>query len=99
MLRKGKVVFAGPIRELLAEQQPTLVIETVNPSQLHEVLGLAQSAGYKGEIRSHQLHLHAPLDWAGELNQLAFKNGIVISQLAHQLPNLEETFFEMTGGK
>jgi ABC-2 type transport system ATP-binding protein len=99
MLRKGKVVFAGPIRDLLAEQQPTLVIETANPSHLQEVAKLAQNAGYSGEIRSHQLHLHAPLNWAGELNELAFKNGIVISQLAHQLPNLEETFFEMTGEK
>jgi hypothetical protein len=39
------------------------------------------------------------MDWAPELNKAAFNAGIVLAQLAPQLPNLEETFFEMTGDK
>jgi ABC-2 type transport system ATP-binding protein len=35
------------------------------------------------------LHLRAPISFAG----------ITLAQLAPQLPNLEETFFEMTGDK
>jgi ABC-2 type transport system ATP-binding protein len=30
---------------------------------------------------------------------MAFDAGIVLSQLTPTLPNLEETFFEMTGGQ
>jgi ABC-2 type transport system ATP-binding protein len=34
-----------------------------------------------------------------EFNRAAFTAGITLSQLTPQLPNLEETFFEMTGDK
>ena len=33
------------------------------------------------------------------LNRKAFDAGILITQLSPQMPNLEETFFEMTGEK
>jgi ABC-2 type transport system ATP-binding protein len=39
------------------------------------------------------------MNWAAELNETAFDAGITLAQLAPQLPNLEETFFEMTGDK
>jgi ABC-2 type transport system ATP-binding protein len=39
------------------------------------------------------------MKWAPVLNEAAFEAGIVLAQLAPQLPNLEETFFEMTGDK
>jgi ABC-2 type transport system ATP-binding protein len=41
----------------------------------------------------------AEMDWAPKLNKAAFDAGITLAQLAPQLPNLEETFFEMTGNK
>ena len=45
------------------------------------------------------VHILAPMDWAPILNKAAFDAGITLAQLAPQLPNLEETFFEMTGDK
>jgi hypothetical protein len=36
------------------------------------------------------------LEW---VRSAAFEAGITLSQLTPQLPNLEETFFEMTGEK
>jgi len=50
-------------------------------------------------IRNDSVHVLAAMDWAPELNKAAFDAGIVLAQLAPQLPNLEETFFEMTGEK
>ena len=41
----------------------------------------------------------ADMKWAPVLNEAAFDAGITLAQLAPQLPNLEETFFEMTGDK
>jgi ABC-2 type transport system ATP-binding protein len=41
----------------------------------------------------------AEKDWAPVLNKAAFEAGITLAQLSPQLPNLEETFFEMTGDK
>jgi ABC-2 type transport system ATP-binding protein len=43
--------------------------------------------------------VQADADWAATLNRAAFDSGITLAQLTPQLPNLEETFFEMTGDK
>jgi ABC-2 type transport system ATP-binding protein len=43
--------------------------------------------------------VQGPAEWALEFNRAAFNAGITLSQLTPQLPNLEETFFEMTGDK
>jgi len=55
--------------------------------------------GHQAVIRNDSVHILAAMDWAPELNKAAFNAGIVLAQLAPQLPNLEETFFEMTGDK
>ncbi len=44
-------------------------------------------------------HIEGPAEWAGVLNRKAFDAGILITQLSPQMPNLEETFFEMTGDR
>jgi len=44
-------------------------------------------------------HIEGPAEWAGILNRKAFEAGILITQLSPQMPNLEETFFEMTGDR
>jgi ABC-2 type transport system ATP-binding protein len=44
-------------------------------------------------------HIEGPAEWAGTLNRKAFDAGILITQLSPQMPNLEETFFEMTGDR
>lgn len=99
MLRKGEVVFAGTMQELLLEQQPTILVKTENESDLIKIADIAKSAGHQSQIRSGVIHIESPSEWAGELNRRAFEAGIVLTQLAPQLPNLEETFFEMTGDR
>ena len=97
MLRKGEVVFAGPIQELFDQQQPYMIVKTENIGDLEKIMTIAQSAGHHAHIRDGAAHIEGPADWAGTLNKLAFEAGILLTQLSPQLPNLEETFFEMTG--
>jgi ABC-2 type transport system ATP-binding protein len=99
MLRKGEIVFAGPIGELMTKQQPTIIAKSLKKSDLKRIIKIAKEAGYRAEIRNDSVHILAPMEWASELNEAAFDAGIVLAQLAPQLPNLEETFFEMTGDK
>lgn len=99
MLRKGEVVFAGTMQKLLLEQQPIILVKTENDSDLQKIIDIALSEGHKAEIRSGVAHIEGPAEWAGALNRKAFEAGIVLTQLAPQLPNLEETFFEMTGDR
>jgi ABC-2 type transport system ATP-binding protein len=99
LLRKGEVVFTGAIDDLLLNQKPTIIVRTVNESDLAKVAEIATAQGHHVTIRHSEAHIEGPHDWAPVLNKLAFDAGIVLSQLTPTLPNLEETFFEMTGGQ
>jgi ABC-2 type transport system ATP-binding protein len=99
MLRKGEIVFAGPIGELMTKQQPTIIAKSLQHGDLARIVEIAEKSGYHAVIRNESVHILAPMEWAPILNKAAFDAGITLAQLAPQLPNLEETFFEMTGGK
>jgi ABC-2 type transport system ATP-binding protein len=99
MLRKGEVVFAGPIQDLFLMQQPFILVKTSTQSDLQKIIEIAQADGHNATIRSEVAHIEGPAEWAGTLNKKAFEAGILITQLSPQMPNLEETFFEMTGDR
>jgi ABC-2 type transport system ATP-binding protein len=99
MLRKGEIVFAGPIEDLMAKQQPTIIAKSLVHTDLERIVEIAEKLGHHAVIRNDAVHILAPMDWASSLNRAAFDVGITLAQLAPQLPNLEETFFEMTGDK
>jgi ABC-2 type transport system ATP-binding protein len=99
MLRKGEVVFAGPIQDLFLMQQPFILVKTASQGELQKIIEIAQADGHKATIRSEVAHIEGPAEWAGTLNKKAFEAGILITQLSPQMPNLEETFFEMTGDR
>jgi len=99
MLRKGEVVFAGKIEELLLAQQHVIIAKSQNHNDLEKILSIATSMGHSATIRNNEVHVQANADWASTLNRAAFDAGITLAQLSPQIPNLEETFFEMTGDK
>ncbi len=99
MLRKGEVVFAGKIEELLLAQQHVIIAKGQNLGDLEKILTLATGMGHTASIRNNEVHIQANADWAATLNRAAFDAGITLAQLSPQVPNLEETFFEMTGDK
>ena len=99
MLRKGEVVFSGKIEELLLAQQHVIIAKGQNPGDLEKILTLATGMGHTASIRNNEVHIQANADWAATLNRAAFDAGITLAQLSPQVPNLEETFFEMTGDK
>jgi ABC-2 type transport system ATP-binding protein len=99
MLRKGEVVFTGKMTDLMLAQQPVIIAKSISESDLIRLLAIAEQAGHHGVIRDGAVHIQGPADWAVEFNRAAFDAGITLSQLTPQLPNLEETFFEMTGDK
>jgi ABC-2 type transport system ATP-binding protein len=99
MLRKGEVVFAGKIEELLLAQQHVIIARGQDHSDLEKILSIATSLGHTATIRNNEVHIQANADWAATLNRAAFDAGITLAQLSPQVPNLEETFFEMTGDK
>lgn len=99
MLRKGEVVFAGKIEELLLAQQHVIITKGQNQADLEKLVSIATGLGHSASIRNNEVHVQASADFAATLNRAAFDAGITLAQLSPQVPNLEETFFEMTGDK
>lgn len=97
MLREGKVIFSGLTQDLLAAQKPLILAKTEYEIDLSKLKVLVEGAGYHVKVNGNQLDIDAPIEWAPNLNRLAFESGITLSRISSLLPSLEETFFEMTG--
>jgi ABC-2 type transport system ATP-binding protein len=98
MLRKGRVVFAGPIQELLHRNKPTIVAKPSSLNSLPYLAELIKKTGHQAIIEEDHVRVDADESFAVQLNKLAFESGIVLSQLTPVRASLEETFFELTDG-
>jgi ABC-2 type transport system ATP-binding protein len=98
MLRKGKVIFAGTMGDLLHRHKPTIVAKPSSINSLPYLAELINKTGHQAVIESDHVRVDAEESFAVTINKLAFESGIVLAQLTPVRPSLEETFFELTGG-
>ncbi|MFM2103658.1 MAG: hypothetical protein RL740_745 [Actinomycetota bacterium] len=98
MLRKGHVVFAGPMQELLNRSKPTIIAKPSSANSLPFLAELINKTGHQAIIESDHVRVDADESFAIQLNKLAFESGIVLSQLTPVRASLEETFFALTDG-
>ena len=97
MLRKGKVIFAGPIQELLHRNKPTIVAKPSSINSLSYLAELINKTGHQAVIEDDHVRVDADESFAVILNKIAFESGVVLAQLTPVRASLEETFFELTG--
>lgn len=98
MLRKGEVIFAGPIHELLARHKATVIAKPSSINSLNHLAGLLNKAGFNSVVEDDHLLVDADESAAVRINKIAFEGGVVLAQLTPAKASLEETFFELTGG-
>ncbi|MFM7860252.1 MAG: ABC transporter ATP-binding protein [Candidatus Nanopelagicaceae bacterium] len=98
MLRKGHVVFAGPMQELLNRSKPTILAKPSSINSLPFLAELINKSGHQAVIEADHVRVDADESFAVHLNKIAFENGIVLAQLTPIRASLEETFFELTDG-
>jgi ABC-2 type transport system ATP-binding protein len=98
MLRVGHVLFSGRSQDLYDAQQPVIVAKPEREDQVDALATVAKSIYDDVHVRDGEVRLVAHGHMATELNRRAFEAGIVLSSLHTARPNLEETFFDMTGG-
>jgi ABC-2 type transport system ATP-binding protein len=96
MLRKGEVVFAGPMQELLHRSKPTIIAKPSTVNSLNYLAELINKTGHQAIIESDHVRVDADESFAVQLNKIAFEGGIVLAQLIPVRASLEETFFKMT---
>jgi ABC-2 type transport system ATP-binding protein len=97
MLREGKVIFTGRTDDLLAAQNPLLVVKPEFAVDLNKLMEIVTKHGKKATVSDGSITILGAVDWASSFNRLAFEAGITLSGLSVIQPSLEETFFEMTG--
>jgi len=96
MLRKGQVVFAGPIQDLLHRNKPTIVAKPSSINSLGYLAELISKTGHEAIVESDHVRVNADESFAVRINKIAFEAGIVLAQLTPVRPSLEATFFELT---
>jgi ABC-2 type transport system ATP-binding protein len=97
MIDRGRLLYDGPIDQVLDRQQAELVVATEQPSDLGTVARLAAEAGhYSTAANGHLLRIQAPASYAATLNRQAMAEGVTLAELHHEQPSLEATFLSMT---
>jgi ABC-2 type transport system ATP-binding protein len=96
MIDHGHQLFSGPIDDILARQQPELVVAAEEPKDLATVARLAAEAGHPSTADGRVVRVQAPASFAGELNRLAAKHGVTLVELRPEQASLEDTFLTMT---
>jgi ABC-2 type transport system ATP-binding protein len=97
MIDHGRLLFDGPIDQVLARQRPELVVAAEHPGDLATVARLAVEAGHPDTTANGRfLRVQAPASFAAELNRLAMDQGVTLVELRPEQPNLEDTFLHMT---
>ena len=99
MIRAGRLVHQGSVRELRAAQRPDFIVAPEHDADLPRLTGLLQAAGctVTREPAAAALLVQAPGADAADLNRLAARDGVTLRQLAERTRSLERAFFALTG--
>jgi ABC-2 type transport system ATP-binding protein len=96
VLRKGKVLFAGEMQDLLHRNKPTIIAKPSSINSLNYLAELINKTGHAAMIEKDHIRVTADESFAIQLNKIAFEGGVVLAQLTPERASLEETFMEMT---
>jgi len=105
MIQEGRLVFQGPVRELVAAQTPELLAAPERLTDLDLVADIAAALGWPANVVDGKVRVQMPAhldrsqhaERATELNRRAHAVGVTLSRLEVQEPTLEQAFFKVTG--
>jgi ABC-2 type transport system ATP-binding protein len=105
MIQEGRLVFQGPVHELVAAQVPELLAVPERPQDLDLVADIAAALGWPAHLADGILRVQMPVNLdhaqhaerATELNRRAHAVGVTLSRLEVRQPTLEQAFFTVTG--
>jgi len=105
MIQQGKLVFQGPVHELVAAQVPELLAVPERPQDIDLVADIAAALGWPAHFADGVVRVQMPANLdrsehaqrATELNRRAHAVGVTLSRLEVRQPTLEQAFFSVTG--
>jgi ABC-2 type transport system ATP-binding protein len=97
MIDHGRLLYDGPIDQIIDRQQAELIVATEQPGELGTVARLAAEAGHPSTAANGRLlRIQAPASFAATLNRQAMAQGVTLVELRPEQPSLEETFLSLT---
>lgn len=96
MIQNGRLVFSGPLDQLLATQRSSVTAVTADPADATRLAQLAQQAGKQVVVGDGRIDVQAEADWSAQLSRLAIDADIVLRELRPVEPDLETAFLELT---
>lgn len=96
MIQNGRLLFSGPLEQLLAAQRSIVVAVTADPADAPRLAQLIREAGKTPTIDGARIEVDANPDWSPYLSRLALDAGIVLRELRVVEANLETTFLDLT---
>jgi ABC-2 type transport system ATP-binding protein len=105
MIQQGRLVFQGPVRELVEAQVPELLAAPERPEDVDLVADIAAALGWPANLANGVVRVQMPshlkrsehAERATELNRRAHVVGVTLSRLEVLRPTLEQAFFKVTG--
>jgi ABC-2 type transport system ATP-binding protein len=105
MIQQGKLIFQGPVQELVAAQVPELLAVPERPQDVDLVADIAAALGWPAHLAGGVIRVQMPVNLdpsqhaerATELNRRAHAAGVTLSRLEVRQPTLEQAFFTVTG--
>jgi ABC-2 type transport system ATP-binding protein len=98
MIKNGEAIFSGPTHELMAHRTGGLMLATGNIADLNTLRDLTAHMGYESSIDGRYVHVSAPPDAAGPINESVMKAGVTLTVIRPVQATLEETFLDMVAG-
>jgi ABC-2 type transport system ATP-binding protein len=97
VIRFGKLLFAGPMVELLGRTREHIDIAPEHGADLERLATVLRDDGWEVVPADTGLRVLAGADRTAALNRAATAAGITLSRLVFAQDSLEELFLEMTG--
>jgi ABC-2 type transport system ATP-binding protein len=105
MIQEGRLVFQGPVQELVAAQVPELLAVPERLQDVDLVADIAAALGWPANLAEGVVRVQMPVNLdrdqhaerATELNRRAHAVGVTLSRLEVRRPTLEQAFFTVTG--
>jgi len=98
VIRFGKLLFSGPLHDLLEHEQRFVDVETEDRSDQESLAERYRSIGFEVEPENGGLRVLVDPDRAADLNRAAIDLGIVLRRLVPRSETLEDVFLRMTAG-
>ena len=98
LLHHGRLLFQGPIADLLARRTTRLRIAGETPEDAGVVATVARRLGYDAEVADGYVTVAAGREAAASLTRASMAAGIALTEIGIERSTLEESFLTLTGG-